>query len=144
MTKAEVEKALKHEYQYPTNEVLRSGSRMSGVEKARPILEALLAIPGHEHVGTVSVSGDWSSHKTVITLYLRDGDKASPFVREIVKALHIPAKKSPSGDCIRCEFDILGVALVVMGYLPDGCTIEYVETHVPAHTELRPKVICNE
>ena len=145
MTKVEVEKALKDEYEYAAKEVLRYGTRMSGVEKARPILEALLAIPGHEHVGVVSVSGNWKApYKPTITLYLRDSAKASPFVREIVKALHIPAKKTPSGNGILCEFDILGVTLSVMGYLPEDCRIEYVEEVIPAHTERRSKVICKK
>ena len=144
MNHKEVEQALAYEYEYAAKEVLRYSARMAAVERERPILEALLAIPGHEDVEHIGLRTVWDTGQPRIDLNLKPSTRDSTFVREVVKALHITFKKERSGDGLACVADILGVQVSINNYLPYNCRIEYVEEMVPSHIERRAKVVCNQ
>lgn len=144
MNKADAEKALDYEYKYATNEVLRYGARMAAVERIRPILEALLAIPGHEDVERISIGGTWDTKLPYVRLYLKESARDSYFVREAAKALHVDFKKEQASGSLDCVTDILGVAVTIANYLPADCRVEYVEEFVPSRHERWAKVICND
>ena len=143
MDKNDVEKALKIEYDFSSGRVLQYGQRMADVEKIRPILEALLSVPRVEDVGRIDLGTDWQKKdQPRIYLYLKESAKDSPFVREVVKALHITLKKEDDGDGLRCTADLSGVSFAISNYLPAACVVTYVEEMVPARMERLAKVVC--
>ena len=144
MTKAEIETALEAEYQYATRQVLDYADRMNNVARMRPILEALLAVPGIEDVERSYLGVDYKTNGPKIELYLKQSAQDSHFVREAVKLLHVTFVKESSGETLRCHADILGVTVGISNYLPEGCRIEYHDELIPARTERRAKVICNQ
>ena len=144
MTKEQIEKDLAGEYKYATKQVLDYADRMVNVARMRPILEALLAVPGVEDVERTYLGVDYKTNGPKIELYLKQSAQDSHFVREAVKLLHVTFVKESSGGTIRCHTDILGVTVGISNYLPEGCRIEYHDELIPARTERRAKVICNE
>ena len=144
MTKEQIEKDLAGEYEYATKQVLEYADRMSNVARMRPILEALLAVPGIEDVERSYLGVDYKTNGPRIELYLKASARESRFVREAVKLLHVTFVKESNVDTIRCHADILGVTVGISNYLPEGCRVEYHEELIPAHTERRAKVICRE
>lgn len=101
-----------------------------------PLFARLEALPSWGHVGVVSTFGEY------VTLALSRDHKASPLPREIAQEFHATGHKEPGEDTLSVRFELPRVNLVVSGYLPATCRIEYVDEYIPAHHGRVAKVVC--
>lgn len=117
------------------------------VEEVHPVLQRLTALPSWEHVSSIAASGGRAYPHLV--LYLNPKHKDSPLCREIAREFHVLGEKEPSDSSLQVTYLLDAVSpeaahftLIVYGYLPASCHIEYVEEYIPAHVGKVPKVVC--
>lgn len=102
-----------------------------------PLFARLEALPSWGHVALVTSWGEEN-----VTLHLSREHKTSPLPREIAQEFHATGVKEPADGTLAVRYELPRLNLLVAGYLPETCRVEYVEEYIPAHTGRVAKVVC--
>lgn len=137
--------ALTDELQAHQHAAERAVRMRTAVSAIAALLARIEALPSAGDVERVGVSSSWmDDYDASVTLSLAK-DKPSKLVRELAREfrLTLGKEKDYTGAALNASAMVDRIMLTVSGYVPDTCRIEEETVEVPAHTEVRRRIICD-
>jgi hypothetical protein len=139
--------ALSVELSAADGAMLRASKLRAAVAQIAGLTSVLNDLPSADHVQTVTVRSSWAeNYDAEVLLYLNQEKKDTPFVREAVVALDVPAKKALdwSGESITATFNVGNIVLTINNYLPASCRVVEEEVVIPEHIATNRRVVCGD